>query len=426
MTNAEMIWRPYTQHQTMPEMVKIESGQGAHLLTEDGQKIVDLISSWWVNIHGHSHPAIAAAIAKQAAKLDHVIFAGFTHEPAEKFAESLLGVMGKPYQHLFYSDNGSTSVEVALKMALQFAINRGETKRTKIIAFQGGFHGDTWAAMAAGRTSGFFDSYKKYLNLDVEHVIYPATHDADPRREENEETAIDELSQILARQGQRVAAIMVEPLVQGASGMRVCSPEWLDKMTKLAQSYGITVIFDEVMTGFGRTGTMFAYQQIQTRPDIVCLSKGITGGCLPLSVTVTTSEVFNSFLGDSFAEALSHGHSYAGNPIVCAAALASLQLFESERTLERIATQSELHRKRLRDLPRTTNHRVLGAIAACELELDMGYGTPQSVALRSTFIESGLLIRPLGNTLYLMPPACLSTVELDEAYSEISRILSSF
>lgn len=417
------IWRPYTQHQTMRDMVKIVSGKGAYLYDENGNEILDLVSSWWVNIHGHAHPAIAQAIAEQAAKLEHVIFAGFTHEPAEQLAEGLMEKMGSPFEHVFYSDNGSTAVEVAMKMALQYAINTDQSKRNLIVGFEGGFHGDTWAAMSAGKTSGFFDTYLDFLLPKVEHLPYPATFDGDPNQEAKESEALKRLDELLEHKGDQIAAILIEPLVQGAGGMRCCRPEWLSQVVAKVQSCGALVIFDEIMTGFSRTGKLFAFEHLEVRPDIVCLSKGITGGFLPFSATVTTESVFETFLGETYGQALSHGHSYAGNPIVCAAAVASLKLFETERTLEKIAIQSRVHQECLPQLPKTRNHRVLGAIAACELDTEPGYGSTVSVAMRQKFLQQGLLLRPFGNTLYLLPPACVDESMLRGAYEKIGSTL---
>lgn len=419
-TKHSNIWRPYTQHQTMHDMVKIDSGRGAYLYTEAGDEILDLVSSWWVNIHGHSHPAIAGAIADQAAKLEHVIFAGFSHEPAEQLADGLLEKMGSPFEYVFYSDNGSTAVEVALKMALQYAINVGNSERNGVIAFEGGFHGDTWAAMSAGRTSGFFDTYLDFLAPEIMHLEYPSTWMNDPEQTEKEEASLAKLEQVLERHGDQIAALLIEPLVQGAGGMRFCRPEWLEEVVRRVRERGIKVIFDEVMTGFSRTGKMFAYEHLDLRPDIVCLSKGISGGFLPLSATVATEEIFDSFLGETFGQALSHGHSYAGNPIACAAACASLKLFDQEQTVQKVVEQSAVHRECLPTLPRTKNHRVLGAIAACELEQESGYASLQSIGMRRTFLKHGLLLRPLGDTLYLLPPACLDVETLRTAYGTLA------
>ena len=408
----------------MTEMVKISSAKGASLFTESGEEILDLISSWWVNIHGHAHPVIAEAISQQAATLEQVIFAGFSHEPAEVLADNLLATMGEPFRHIFYSDNGSTAVEVGIKMALQYFINRGETQRKAIVAFEGGFHGDTWAAMCAGQGSGFFDTYSDFLNLRVIHHPFAATYDGDPNGEENERASIAQFESLMADQGAEIAALIIEPLVQGASGMRICRPEWLEKIVSIAKAHDVQVIFDEVMTGFSRTGKMFAFEHLETRPDIVCLSKGITGGFMPFAATVATADIFDSFLGDTFGQALSHGHSYAGNPIACAAAVASLELFQTEQTLSKVAEQNLVHRECLPELSHTIQHRTLGAIAACELDCDWGYGSPESVQLRTAFMDSGLLVRPLGKTLYLMPPACLDPETLKKAYQRIDATLT--
>ena len=425
MTNYPKIWRPYTQHQTMGDLTQIESASGAILRTSDGREIVDLISSWWVNVHGHAHPVIAEAIGAQAKRLEQVIFAGFTHEPAEQLANGLLAVMGAPFEHLFLSDNGSTSVEVAIKMALQFAANTGHPERNKIIAFDGGFHGDTWAAMAAGRKSGFFEAYARFLPLDVIHLDFAATFEGDPDQAANEARTLESLKQVISKSGSEIAGLIIEPLIQGASGMRMCSASWLNQVVSLAQDAGIKVIFDEVMTGFGRTGRMFAFEHLEARPDLVCLSKGITGGFMPLAATATTREIFAAFLDSSYSSALSHGHSFSGNPLACSAAVASLGLFEEEQTLARIAAQTEIHQERMPRLANTQQHRFCGAIAACELKGPDGYASQQSVELRNRFLAADILIRPLGNTLYLFPPACLAPEELHKAYDKIEPVLAA-
>jgi adenosylmethionine-8-amino-7-oxononanoate aminotransferase len=408
----------------MHDMVKIVSGKGAYLYDDQGREILDLVSSWWVNIHGHAHPAIATAIAEQAAKLEHVIFAGFSHDPAEKLADGLIEKLGEPFRYVFYSDNGSTAVEVALKMALQFAINTGDKQRNLLVGFEGGFHGDTWAAMSAGRTSGFFDTYTDFLHPKIEHLPYPATFPGDPDQQSKEDAALAAFDTMLEECGQQIAGLLIEPLVQGAGGMRFCSPEWLTQVVEKAQACGIKVIFDEIMTGFSRTGKMFAMEHLEIRPDIICLSKGITGGFLPLSATVTTSEIYEAFLGETFGQALSHGHSYAGNPVVCAAAVASLELFDKENTLAHVAEQEKVHHKCLSSLPGTQNHRVRGAIAACELGEGTVYASASSIGLRRKFLSHGLLLRPLANTLYMIPPACLDPSTLEQAYKTLSVALS--
>lgn len=407
----------------MQDSLRIVSGKGPYLYDDQGREILDMVSSWWVNIHGHSHPAIAEAIAKQAATLEHVIFAGFSHEPAELLADRLVEKLGPPLEYVFYSDNGSTAVEVALKMALQYAINKGNSERNLVIGYEGGFHGDTWAAMAAGRTSGFFDTYLDLLSLEVKHLPYAATFADDPQRDAIEAETLKQLDELLESCGDRVAALLIEPMIQGAGGMRFCRPEWLNQVVTKAKSFGIQIIFDEVMTGFSRTGKMFAFEHLDVRPDIICLSKGITGGFMPFSATVATEDIYETFLGETFGQALSHGHSYAGNPICCAAAVASLELFETEQTLEKVAAQERVHNECLPTLPRTHNHRVLGAVAACELEAESGYASGVSVEMRRKFLEHGLLLRPFGNTLYLLPPACVDEPTLRRAYDVIAKVI---
>ncbi len=420
------VWHPYTQAGMAPAPVEIVSGRGAKLTAADGREFLDLISSWWVNIHGHAHPAIAAAIADQARRLEQVVFAGFTHAPAVRLAERLAGLLPRELNRVFYSDDGSTAVEVALKIAWQYWRNLGEKGRTRFLAFCGGYHGDTLGAMSAGASFGFYAPFSDLL-LPMEFLTYPGTWDGDNTVEERERESLAALDALLDSRSGELAAAIIEPLVQGAGGMRMCRPEFLRALAKRLREAGVLLIFDEVMTGFGRTGAMFACGKAGVAPDLICLSKGLTGGFLPLAATVCREEIFEAFLDDGFAKAFAHGHSYSANPLGCAAALASLDLFESEGTLSRVAAVEAVHRERLLDLgelPLALRTRVTGSIAAFDLETDdKGYGSAAGERLKMRLMDRGLLLRPLGDVVYLMPPYCIGLDELERAYDVIRQVL---
>lgn len=422
------VWHPFTQHLGAPDPLVIASARGAELFTADGRRLLDLISSWWVNLHGHCHPMIASAIARQAETLEQVIFAGCTHAPAVELATQLAALLPGDLNRVFFSDDGSTAVEAALKMALHAHANRGEPQRQRLIAFDGGYHGDTVGAMAAGQASGFFTPYQAML-FPVHTLPYPATWSGDPDVEQKEAQALAALEQLIASEGPTLAALIIEPLVQGAGGMRMCRPAFVREVVTRAQAAGILVIFDEIMTGFGRTGTLFACEQTGVVPDMICLSKGLTGGFLPMSVTVCRDSIYAAFLGPAFAQALAHGHSYTANPLGCAAALASLQVFEAEETLARIAGIAAAHTAALpllQAIPGTRRHRQCGTILAFDLiGGEEGYGAAIGQRLQAAFRVRGLLIRPLGTVVYLLPPYCISAVQLEEAYQGMVAVLQS-
>lgn len=415
------VWHPFTQAATEPPPIPIKSAHGANLVGTDGRIYLDLISSWWVNLHGHGEPSIADAIARQARALEQVVFAGFTHEPAVTLAARLAGLLPQPLERVFFSDNGSTAVEVALKLAWQYWRNKGAARR-HFLAFEGGYHGDTFGAMAAGRGSGFYQPFQDLL-FDVELLPYPATWTGDGEVEAKEAASLAALDAWLDKNAAATAALIVEPLIQGAGGMRMCRPEFLRGVAARIKQAGALLIFDEVMTGFGRTGDLFAATKAAIVPDIICLAKGLTGGFLPLAVTVATPEIYQAFLASSFDRAFAHGHSYTANPLGCAAALASLDLLTSDATRERLAAIEHHHRERLARLAAQgdwARPRCCGTIAAVTLgEREAHYSAEVGGRLRAFFLERGLLIRPLGPVVYLMPPYCTSAAELDRAYDAI-------
>ena len=335
------VWHPYTQHGTESDPIVIARAKAASLFDTGGREILDLISSWWTCTHGHSHPKLNAALAAQADRFEHVMFAGFTHQPAADLAASLAKILPGDLNKVFFSDDGSTSVEVALKIAYQYWINCGEPRRRGLIAFDGGYHGDTLGAMSVGRGSQFFKLFRD-LMCEVTVLPYPGTFEGDDAGDEREAGALSAFEATLTDRRSGVAALIVEPLLQGAGGMRVCRPDFLKRLVKTARDAGVLVIFDEVATGFGRTGSMFAMEQAEVVPDLVCLSKGLTAGYMPMAVTVAREALFEAFVGESFERALPHGHSFTANPLACAVALASLALFEEENTLGRIATHQSI------------------------------------------------------------------------------------
>lgn len=424
--DRKLIWHPLTQEKTVDLNIAISSAKGAYLYDENNKRYIDLISSWWVNLHGHAHPKIAESIYKQALKLEQVIFAGFTHNPAIELCERLSYLLPSELSKFFFSDNGSTSVEVALKMVYQYWRNKGEDNRKIFLSFEGGYHGDTFGAMSVGHTSGFSGPFKDLL-FNVEFMPYPYTWQGDEQTEEKEDKALKKIMSYLASNHERIAAFILEPLVQGASGMRMCRPIFLQRLIDCLREYNILIIFDEVMTGFYRIGEMFALNLIKRTPDIICLSKGLTGGFLPLALTVASKEVYNAFLSDDFYKALTHSHSYTANPLGCAAALASLEILQEVKTLEQVKLISNVHSQCLNKLakviPQVTAIRSVGTISAFNLGNNITSYSYSNIELKRKFLSKGLLIRPLGNTIYLMPPYCIEAEELAWVYNEIGDII---
>lgn len=427
--DARFVWHPFTQQQTAPAPLEIVRGEREWLYTADGRALVDLTASWWVNIHGHAHPHIAAAISRQASELEHVLFAGCTHGPAARLAGQLVARAPAGLARVFYSDNGSTSVEVAIKMALQYWQSCGMARRGRLIAFEGGYHGDTVGCMSVGAASGFYDRFRKIL-FPVDFVPFPETDLTGVGVVEREAASLAAIRALAAAgpADEAIAAILIEPLVQGAAGMRMCRPEFLRALRGLADELGCLLIFDEVMTGFGRTGQFLAAQRACVRPDLLCLSKGITGGFMPLAATVVSGQIYEAFLGTGLDAAFLHGHSYTANPLACAAALASLELFELEGTLQRVAELEAYYLAQAAGLGGCENVksvRVLGGIFALEFcAADGGYRSQLGGWLRERFLAAGLLVRPLGNTLYFMPPFCISRANLDRAFETLQGCLA--
>jgi len=399
-----VLWHPYTQALTAPAPIPIERAEGVWLYTEDGRRILDGISSWWVNIHGHSHPKLNAALAKQAGELEHVVFAGCTHRPAVELAERLLEILPAGLARVFYSDNGSTAVEVALKLAIQYWINRGEPQRKTIVTLHNAYHGDTVGAMSASEDSVFTRAFS--------NLLFPVERVRD----------LEEMERCL--QAHSAAAVLIEPMLQGAGGMIVWPVEFVAGVRRLCDRYGTLMIADEVLTGFGRTGKMFACEHAAIAPDIICLSKALTAGYLPLGVTATTTAVYDAFLSDDRSKTFFHGHSYTANPLACAVALASLDLFREEATLARVTRLEQQLRAGFEPLRTLGDVRVIGGVAAVELTSNKpGYLDQIGPRLAAAFLARGLLLRPLGNVVYFMPPYCISESETAWALEQIAAVL---
>jgi adenosylmethionine-8-amino-7-oxononanoate aminotransferase len=414
--NRSIIWHPFTQHALEPPMKRIASTEGAYLIDEDGNRLLDAISSWWVITHGHRHPAIMAAIRAATEAYDQVIFAEFSHEPAERLAEGLIEIAPAGLRHVFYSDSGSTSVEVALKMALGYFHNIGRP-RDRIVVMEHSYHGDTIGTMSTGERGVFNAAYEPLL-FGVDRLAFPELG--------REQQTLD-MFESFCRSG-RVAALVIEPLVLGAGGMKIYDARVLAGLKEIAERHGCLLISDEVMTGWGRTGTMFAAEQAGITPDILCTSKGLTGGALPLAATLCSGDIFNAHLSTDRRKTFFHSSSYTANPIACAAAVANLDIWRSEPVHERIenlAAQQRQNLQRFEGDPRFINIRQAGTIAALDLVVPSGgYLAEAGPRMRRLFRERGLLIRPLGNVIYLMPPYCVTADELGGAYDTIDEVAS--
>jgi adenosylmethionine-8-amino-7-oxononanoate aminotransferase len=427
--DSACIWHPYTQMKTAPSPLPIVRGEGIYLFTDDGRRFLDGISSWWVNIHGHAHPELNAAMAAQAAQLEHVVFAGATHEPAVALAEQLLSILPAGLTRVFYSDNGSTAIEVALKMAWQYWQNRGKAARRELVTLHHAFHGDTVGAMSVSELTGFSKPFEGLL-FPVHRVHSPYCYRC-PLSLKRSGCSIDclgDLERVLSERQNAVAAVIVEPMLQGAGGMIVWPAEFLSGVRRLCDKYDTLMIADEILTGFGRTGKMFACEHAGVSPDVICLSKGLTAGYLPLAVTAVKEGIYEAFLDDDRSKAFFHGHSYTANPLACAVALASLGLFRKEKTLERVGRMEKQFRKRLeglRGMRGVGDVRGIGGIAAIELDTSTPSGYFSSIGpyLYDAFLRRGLLLRPLGSILYFMPPYAITDQEVDWAFDQIAEVL---
>jgi adenosylmethionine-8-amino-7-oxononanoate aminotransferase len=402
-------WHPYTQHKTTALLPAIVKGKGALLWDDNGKEYIDAIASWWVNPFGHSNKVIADAIYAQLTTLEHVLFGGFTHNKAVELSEKLLSILPGNQKKIFYSDNGSTAVEVALKGALQYYYNQGE-KRTKVIAFEDAFHGDTFGAMAASGITFYTEAFQGAM-LEVVRIPVPTRG--------KEERSLKALTDLVATQ--EYAAFIFEPLVQGAAGMVMYEAEILDQLIAVCQQNKVFTIADEVMTGFGKTGKTFATDYLQNKPDMMCLSKALTGGTIPMAITTFAQEIFDGFYSDDVNKALFHGHTFTANPTGCAAALASISLLETAEmqiNMARITAQHLAFAQKMKSHPKVETTRVLGVIFALEIKTagaESYYGSMR-MKLYNFFIEHGVILRPVGNIVYILPPYIISEAQLEKVY----------
>jgi adenosylmethionine---8-amino-7-oxononanoate aminotransferase len=409
-------WHPYTQHKIAPHFPAIIKGEGALLWDENNKEYIDAIASWWVNPFGHSNKVIANAIYKQLITLEHVLFGGFTHEPAVLLSEKLIGILPSNQQKIFFSDNGSTAVEIAIKVALQYFYNQGK-KRTKIIAFENAFHGDTFAAMATSGISFFTEAFQGSL-LEVTRIPVPTMG--------NEEKCIQLLKDLVATNN--YAAFIFEPLVQGAAGMVMYEALELDKLLSICKENKVFTIADEVMTGFGKTGKTFACDYLVQKPDMMCLSKALTGGTIPMAVTTFSQQIFDGFYDNDVNKALFHGHTFTANPTGCAAALASINLLQTQEIQDNITQINKSHlafQKQIKNHPKIKTTRVLGVIFALEIKTETQatyYGTLRN-KLYDFYIKNGIVLRPVGNIVYILPPYIITNQQLQKVYEVVENSL---
>jgi adenosylmethionine---8-amino-7-oxononanoate aminotransferase len=413
--DKQYVWHPFTQMYNAPDPLVIVKAKDTLLTDENGRRYIDVNSSWWVNVHGHGRVELKNALNEQFDKVDHVLFAGATHPKAIELSERICKVLPGDFAKVFFSDDGSTAVEVALKMVLQFWFNKNET-RNRIVALEGAYHGDTFGAMSIGQR-GYFNKPFEHFFFDVDFLPFP---------DGTNENEILEKAQQLVDTGE-IAGFIVEPLVQGSAGMRIYSPSILDKLVRIFRKGGVKIIFDEIMTGWGRTGRFFAMNHCSELPDITCLSKGLTGGILPLGLTVATNEIYDAFLSEDKLKALLHGHSYTGNPLACAVACASMQLFEgseSRSNIERVTEKMKSFVLRLEGDKRFTRCEALGTIFVVEFAIDeqTSYFSSIRDTLYAYFLENGMLCRPLGNVVFFNPPYCITDDELETCF----RVLNDF
>ncbi|WP_109680762.1 adenosylmethionine--8-amino-7-oxononanoate transaminase [Xanthomarina spongicola] len=409
------LWHPLTQHKLHPETIAITKAKGCVLTDEDGKEYIDAIASWYTCMYGHCNEFITSRVSSQMQQLDQVVFTGFTHEPAIKLSEALIQILPKNQNKLFFSDNGSTSVEIGIKMALQYHFNKGE-KRNTLIAFEDGFHGDTFGAMSVSGLSVYNGPFADFF-LDVKRIPTP--------NGTNHEAILNALQSLL--ETQQVAGFVYEPLVQGAAAMKIHDAEGLELILKFCEKNNIVTVADEVMTGFGKTGKHYASDYMETKPDIICLSKALTAGLMPMAITSCSQEIYDAFYSDEIGKGLFHGHTYSANPLACTAALAGIELLQSEEiqnNIIRIKASHEAFNLRIKNHPKVKSTRQLGVIFALDLNTEMArYGNLRD-KLFSFFLDKGVFLRPLGNTIYIQAPYVVSDSQLEKVYQTIEEALS--
>ena len=411
------LWHPLTQHQLYPDHIAIDKAEGVLLFDTEGNQYIDAISSWYTCMYGHCNPYITEKVSTQMKKLDHVVFTGFTHKPAVELANKLISILPKNQQKLFFSDNGSTSVDIAIKMALQYHFNKGE-KKQKIIAFEDGFHGDTFGAMSVSGLSIYNGSFEDYF-LQVERIPTPNKNN------------FQEVKNLLLKHSKTndIAAFIYEPLVQGAAAMQMHKPEHLNELIEIAKNHNIITIADEVMTGFGKTGKYFASQHMKNLPDIICLSKSLTGGLVPMAITTCTLEIFNAFLSDKMEKGFFHGHTYSANPTSCTAASAGIDLLQSDeiqQNIKMIISSHEQFNQRIKNHPKVKNTRQQGVIFALDFDLTTERYGNLRYKLFDFFMKKGVYLRPLGSTVYILAPFTTSKKQLQKIYAAIEDSLEVF
>lgn len=408
------LWHPLTQHKLHPETIAITKANGCELTDEDGNVYIDAIASWYTCMYGHCNKHITSRVSEQMQQLDQVVFSGFTHEPAIKLSEALIKILPENQHKIFFSDNGSTSVEIGIKMALQYHFNNGE-KRHTLIAFEDGFHGDTFGAMSVSGLSIYNGPFEEFF-LDVKRIPTP--------NGENNVAILNTLKAIT--KNNNVAGFVYEPLVQGAAAMKMHDAQGLNGILKFCKEHNIVTVADEVMTGFGKTGRHFASDHIETKPDIICLSKALTGGLLPMALTTCSKQIYDAFYSDDLSKGLFHGHTYSANPLACKAALASLELLQSNAIQTNIKDITKLHKafgERIKTHPKIKSIRQLGIIFALDLDVKMErYGNLRD-KLFKYFMENGVFLRPLGNTIYIQAPYVITKKQLDKVYQVIEDAL---
>ena len=411
------LWHPLTQHKLHPEHLAISNAKGALLFDEAGKEYIDGIASWYTCMYGHSNDYIINKVAEQMKTLDHVVFAGFTHEPAIKLSEALINILPSNQEKLFFSDNGSTSVDIAIKMSLQFHFNKGE-KKGKIIAFEDGFHGDTFGAMSVSGLSVYNGPFEEFF-IDVTRIPVPTSENIDSVKRHFRE---------LLKKGD-VASFIYEPLVQGAAAMKMHDASLLEILLEIAKQYNVLTIADEVMTGFGKTGKNFASEYLVNKPDIICMAKSLTGGIVPMAITSCTKEVYNAFLSDDLSKGFFHGHTYSANPIACTAALACIELLQSveiQNDIERIVKSHEDFDNKIKNHPKVARTRQLGIIYALDLDIKMERYGDLRYKLFNYFMNNGVCLRPLGNTIYILAPFVITNKQLKKIYQTIEKMLDTF
>lgn len=414
------MWHPYTQMKSAAPQLPIKEAKGAYLIDEEGRKYLDACSSWWVNLHGHSHPHLVDCLTKQAQTLDHIAFVDFTHSPAIELGERLLKLLPSSFSKVYYSDNGSTAVEIAIKMAFQFWYNQETaSKKKRLISFKGAYHGDTFGAMSMASHGVFNEPFWPFL-FEVVTIDPPAIG--------NEERSLAQLQEAI--QTQEIAGFIFEPHIQGVGGMKIHSLPGLERLIAYCHQNGVLTIADEVMTGFGRTGPLFVSSQLSHPPDIICLAKGLTGGMMPLAATICSERIYEAFFSDDRKKALLHGHSYHGNALACAVALGSLDLLERKACLEQRLSIESCHRsfcQKWKDHPRLIRIDFIGTLLIIEYQSQGGtsYFHSLSRLLTSHFLKEGIAVRPLGNILYLLPPYCINRDELQHIYKTIEMTLEN-